>query len=69
MRADVNDADLGIQGLERRRHIVELCTWYTDAYKGYEYQKAPEWANVSDEELARLKGELGWHVFARAALA
>ena len=48
----------------RKAHIF---TWDIDAYRRYEYQKAPEWANVSDEELARLERELGWHLLVRAA--
>jgi 2-polyprenyl-3-methyl-5-hydroxy-6-metoxy-1,4-benzoquinol methylase len=50
----------------RKAHIF---TWDVDAYRRYEYQKAPEWANVSDEELAALERELGWHLLIRAALA
>jgi SAM-dependent methyltransferase len=50
----------------RKAHIF---TWELDAYKRYEYRKAPEWANVSDAELARLERELGWHLLVRATLA
>jgi 2-polyprenyl-3-methyl-5-hydroxy-6-metoxy-1,4-benzoquinol methylase len=49
----------------RKAHIF---TWDIDAYRRYEYRKAPEWANVSDEELARLERELGWHLLIRATL-
>jgi SAM-dependent methyltransferase len=47
----------------RKAHIF---TWDIDAYKRYEYRKAPDWANVSDAELARLERELGWHLLVRA---
>jgi 2-polyprenyl-3-methyl-5-hydroxy-6-metoxy-1,4-benzoquinol methylase len=50
----------------RKAHIF---TWDIEAYKRYEYQKAPEWANVSDAELARLERELGWHLLVRAHIA
>ena len=50
----------------RKAHIF---TWDIDAYTRYEYRKAPEWANVSDAELARLERELGWHLLIRAGLA
>jgi 2-polyprenyl-3-methyl-5-hydroxy-6-metoxy-1,4-benzoquinol methylase len=49
----------------RKAHIFP---WDIDAYRRYEYRKAPEWANVSDEELARLERELGWHLLIRATL-
>jgi ubiquinone/menaquinone biosynthesis C-methylase UbiE len=48
----------------RKSHIF---TWDVDAYKRYEYRKAPEWANVSDAELAALEEELGWHLLVRAS--
>ena len=47
----------------RKAHIF---TWDIEPYKRYEYRKAPEWADVSDEELARLERELGWHLLVRA---
>lgn len=50
----------------RKAHIF---TWDIEPYKRYEYQKAPEWANVSDAELAELERELGWHLLIRARLA
>jgi 2-polyprenyl-3-methyl-5-hydroxy-6-metoxy-1,4-benzoquinol methylase len=49
----------------RKAHIF---TWDVDAYREYEYRKAPEWANVSDADLAELEKELGWHLLARATL-
>jgi 2-polyprenyl-3-methyl-5-hydroxy-6-metoxy-1,4-benzoquinol methylase len=57
----------GFKVLEVRK--AHIFIWEIDAYKRYEYQKAPEWANVSDIELARLERELGWHLLVRAALA
>jgi len=45
---------------------AHIFTWDVDAYNRYEYRKAPEWANVSDEELAELERELGWHLLVRA---
>jgi ubiquinone/menaquinone biosynthesis C-methylase UbiE len=50
----------------RKAHIF---TWDVNAYKRYEYRKAPEWANVSDADLARLERELGWHLLIRATVA
>jgi 2-polyprenyl-3-methyl-5-hydroxy-6-metoxy-1,4-benzoquinol methylase len=47
-------------------HKAHIFTWDIDAYNRYEYQKAPEWACVDDEELARLERELGWHLLVRA---
>lgn len=57
----------GFQILEMRK--AHIFTWDVDAYTRYEYVKAPEWANVNDEELARLERELGWHLLIRARLA
>jgi 2-polyprenyl-3-methyl-5-hydroxy-6-metoxy-1,4-benzoquinol methylase len=57
----------GFQILEMRK--AHIFTWDVDAYVRHEYVKAPEWANVSDEELARLERELGWHLLIRARLA
>jgi SAM-dependent methyltransferase len=50
----------------RKAHIF---TWDIDAYRRYEYQKAPEWAGVTDRELAALERELGWHLLVQASLA
>jgi 2-polyprenyl-3-methyl-5-hydroxy-6-metoxy-1,4-benzoquinol methylase len=50
-------------------HKAHIFTWDIEPYKRYEYQKAPEWANVSDDELARLERELGWHLLVTAAPA
>src|SRR5262245_51103965 len=50
-------------------HKAHIFTWDVPAYTRYEYQKAPEWADVSDEELARLERELGWHLLIRAVPA
>jgi SAM-dependent methyltransferase len=50
-------------------HKAHIFTWDIDAYNRYEYQKAPEWAGVNDEELARLESELGWHLLVRAVPA
>ena len=49
----------------RKTHIF---TWGIEPYKKYEYQKAAEWANVSDTELASLERELGWHLLVKATL-
>jgi ubiquinone/menaquinone biosynthesis C-methylase UbiE len=56
----------GFSILEMRK--AHIFTWDVDAYTDYEYRKAPEWANVSDTELARLERELGWHLLIRARL-
>ena len=50
----------------RKAHIF---TWDIDAYRRYEYRKAPEWTNVSEAELAALERELGWHLLIRASLS
>lgn len=47
----------------RKAHIF---TWDVEAYRRHEYRKAPEWAEVSDAELARLEKELGWHLLITA---
>jgi 2-polyprenyl-3-methyl-5-hydroxy-6-metoxy-1,4-benzoquinol methylase len=47
----------------RKAHIF---TWDLDAYRSYEYRKAPEWEGVSDAALAELERELGWHLLVRA---
>jgi SAM-dependent methyltransferase len=49
-------------------HKAHIFTWDVDAYRRYEYVKAPEWARVSDAELASLERELGWHLLIRAVL-
>jgi ubiquinone/menaquinone biosynthesis C-methylase UbiE len=49
----------------RKAHIF---TWDLEAYKRYEYRKAPEWAQVSDAELAAFERELGWHLLVTATL-
>jgi SAM-dependent methyltransferase len=48
---------------------AHIFTWDLDAYRQYEYRKAPEWARVSDAELVDLEKELGWHLLVRAQLA
>ena len=50
----------------RKAHIFR---WDVDAYRRYEYRKAPEWANVSDSELEELEKDLGWHLLVRAVRA
>ena len=57
----------GYRVLERRK--AHIFTWDVDAYRRYEYRKAPEWANVSSAELADLETELGWHLLVRAVLS
>ena len=46
-----------------------IFTWDVPAYRQYEYKKDAAWANVSEEELAKLEKELGWHLLVRAVLA
>ncbi|HEX9366919.1 MAG TPA: class I SAM-dependent methyltransferase [Vicinamibacterales bacterium] len=53
-------------GEMRKAHIF---TWDVEAYRRHEYVKAPEWAGVSDDDLAALERELGWHLLIRARLA
>jgi hypothetical protein len=48
---------------------AHIFTWDVDAYRRYEYKKDPAWAHVSDETLAELERELGWHMLVRARLA
>jgi SAM-dependent methyltransferase len=50
----------------RKAHIF---TWDIEPYKRYEYVKDPIWRNVSDEQLAELEKELGWHLLVKARLA
>jgi hypothetical protein len=50
-------------------HKAHIFTWDVDAYTRYEYRKSPEWAHVTDAELAGLERELGWHMLIRATLA
>ena len=57
----------GFQILEMRK--AHIFTWDVDAYTRHEYVKAPEWAHVSDRDLATLERELGWHLLVRARLA
>jgi SAM-dependent methyltransferase len=57
----------GFKVLEARK--AHIFTWDVGAYKRYEYRKAPEWANVSEPDLAQLEKELGWHLLIRAVLA
>ena len=54
----------GYEVIEARK--AHIFTWDVDAYRRYEYRKAPEWARVSDAELAGLERELGWHFLVRA---
>jgi SAM-dependent methyltransferase len=48
---------------------AHIFTWDIGAYRQYEYKKDPAWAQVSDEELAQLEKELGWHTLVRAVLS
>lgn len=45
---------------------AHIFTWDVEAYRRFEYKKDPVWADVSDEELAGLEKELGWHMLVRA---
>jgi 2-polyprenyl-3-methyl-5-hydroxy-6-metoxy-1,4-benzoquinol methylase len=54
----------GFQILDIRK--AHIFTWDIDAYKRYEYRKDAAWINVSDERLAELEEELGWHTLVRA---
>ncbi len=47
---------------------AHIFTWDVEPYTRYEYRKDPAWAGVSDEELAELEKELGWHTLVRARL-
>jgi len=62
----VRDLLEGFQVFDVRK--AHIFTWDIEPYKRYEYQKAPEWARVGDDELARLERELGWHLLVRAGL-
>jgi hypothetical protein len=63
----VSDLLAGFRLLDLRK--AHIFTWDVDAYRQYRYRKAPEWADVSELELAELVKELGWHLLVRAALA
>lgn len=49
-------------------HKAHIFTWDVPTYKKYEYKKDPAWAGVSDEQLASLEKELGWHLLITAKL-
>jgi SAM-dependent methyltransferase len=57
----------GFDILEMRK--AHIFTWDVAAYKNYEYVKDAAWAGVSDEQLAELERELGWHLLIRARRA
>ena len=63
--ASVRELLTGFRVLDVRK--AHIFTWDIDAYKRYEYVKAPEWANVSPENLALFEREIGWHLLVRAA--
>jgi 2-polyprenyl-3-methyl-5-hydroxy-6-metoxy-1,4-benzoquinol methylase len=48
---------------------AHIFTWDIPAYRRFEYKKDPAWAHVSDDELASLEKELGWHMLVRAVLS
>ncbi len=56
----------GFDVLEMRKS--HIFTWDVEAYKRYEYKKDAAWAGVSEEQLADLEQELGWHLLLRAKL-
>jgi SAM-dependent methyltransferase len=62
----VRDLLAGFDVLEARK--AHIFTWDVDAYRQYEYRKAPEWAHVNDAELEEFERELGWHLLVRAEL-
>lgn len=45
---------------------AHIFTWDVEAYKKYEYKKDAAWENVTNDQLAELEKELGWHLLARA---
>ena len=49
-------------------HKAHIFCWDIPSYKNYEYKKDAAWANVSDEQLAELEKELGWHLLITARL-
>ncbi|MEW6077403.1 MAG: class I SAM-dependent methyltransferase [Thermodesulfobacteriota bacterium] len=57
----------GFEILEMRK--AHIFTWDVTAYKNYKYVKDAAWATVSDEQLAELEKELGWHLLTRARLS
>lgn len=57
----------GFEILEMRK--AHIFTWDVEAYKRYEYRKDPAWTDVTEQELAELESELGWHTLVRARLA
>lgn len=48
---------------------AHIFTWDVPHYIQYQYVKAEPWKNVSDQELAALEKELGWHMLLKARLA
>jgi len=65
-RESVQELLDGFEILDLRK--THIFTWDVEAYKRYEYVKAPEWSHVSDAELATLEQELGWHLLVRARI-
>jgi hypothetical protein len=50
-------------------HKAHIFTWDIPSYKNYQYKKDPAWAGVTDQQLADLENELGWHLLIKARLA
>jgi ubiquinone/menaquinone biosynthesis C-methylase UbiE len=48
---------------------AHIFTWDVEAYRRHQYKKDAAWAHVSEEELAALEKELGWHTLVRAVLS
>jgi SAM-dependent methyltransferase len=47
---------------------AHIFTWDIPSYKNYAYKKDAAWAGVSEEQLAELEAELGWHLMISARL-
>jgi SAM-dependent methyltransferase len=50
-------------------HKSHIFTWDIPTYKRYEFKKDDAWAGVSDEQLAELEKELGWHLLITSRLS
>lgn len=64
---DISNLLSGFEILQiKKDHIF---TWDIDHYKRHEFKKDPAWENVSDEYLAQMEKELGWHTLVQARLS
>ena len=63
---DVRKLLEGFQILEMKKD--HIFTWDIPHYINHEYVRDAAWGNVSDEDMAELERELGWHTLVKAKL-